>query len=101
MDYIKTPAEYRTIDEFPSVVDRRPDTTRQVQLPAGTVVVSADDHFAVKEDIFYERFPAGLRDRAPRIWTDGVVNHVGINGKSLLPEVFLSVAEENEVVIGS
>jgi predicted TIM-barrel fold metal-dependent hydrolase len=34
-------------------------------------VVSADDHWAVTEDIFFEQFPAHLKARAPRIWHQG------------------------------
>lgn len=39
-------------------------------IPAGTVVVSADTHWEVNEDIFLAGFPAHLKDKAPRIWFD-------------------------------
>ena len=39
-----------------------------VGLPAGTEVFSADNHISLAEDIFYERCPASLKDRAPRVW---------------------------------
>src|SRR5581483_11883084 len=63
--------------ENPLVKDRGSANLRQPQyrgaqaLPAGTRVVSADGHWEVTEDIFYERFPAAMKHRAPRIWFDG------------------------------
>ncbi|MGD9810518.1 MAG: amidohydrolase family protein [Sphingobium sp.] len=54
-------------------------------LPAGTVVVSVDSHHSLSRDIFYERFPTNLKDRAPRVWRADGVQHIGFNGKSLLP----------------
>jgi predicted TIM-barrel fold metal-dependent hydrolase len=44
---------------------------RRGGLPAGLKIVSADNHIEVTEDIFYEAFPARLRDAAPRVWLDG------------------------------
>jgi predicted TIM-barrel fold metal-dependent hydrolase len=38
-----------------------------IKLPPNTVVVSADNHWSLREDIFYERFPAHLKHRAPRL----------------------------------
>ncbi|EPQ45600.1 hypothetical protein MMSP_1361 [Mycobacterium sp. 012931] len=38
-----------------------------VGLPEGTVVFSADNHISLAADIFYERFPDDLKDKAPRI----------------------------------
>ena len=35
------------------------------------LVVSADSHFEVSEDIYRDRLPAHLRDKAPRVWFDG------------------------------
>jgi predicted TIM-barrel fold metal-dependent hydrolase len=54
-----------------SINDRPPPSLDDLRLPAGLEVVSADDHWSVTEDIFYESFPPHLRDRAPRIWHDG------------------------------
>ncbi len=57
-------------------------------LPAGTTVVSADSHLALAEDIWYENFPARLRDKAPRIWFDEEIGlfHIGVDGKSFYPQ---------------
>ncbi|MDG2307694.1 MAG: amidohydrolase family protein [Candidatus Binatia bacterium] len=52
-----------------------------LQLPPGTVVVSADSHWEIAEDIFVERLPAKFRDMAPRIWTDNVVQFGFSDGK--------------------
>jgi predicted TIM-barrel fold metal-dependent hydrolase len=42
----------------------------------------------VTGDIFYERFPAHLKDRAPRLWTDDEGRHNWyMNGESLIPPV--------------
>lgn len=38
-----------------------------VKLPSKTTVVSVDNHWSIHEDIFYERFPAHLKNEAPRL----------------------------------
>ncbi|MGE0775272.1 MAG: amidohydrolase family protein [Sphingomonadaceae bacterium] len=44
---------------------------RRFDLPPGTLVVSADSHYPLTQDIFYENFPKHLRDRATRVlWDD-------------------------------
>ena len=53
------------------MVDRVAQQARRGGLPAGLKIVSADNHIEVTEDIFYEAFPARLRDAAPRVWLDG------------------------------
>lgn len=42
------------------------------KLPAGTRVISADNHWDVVEDIFVQRLPEHLKARAPRVWLDKV-----------------------------
>jgi predicted TIM-barrel fold metal-dependent hydrolase len=49
---------------------REPDRSRSNDTLADMVVVSADSHFEMSADIFYENFPAHLKDRAPRVWFD-------------------------------
>jgi predicted TIM-barrel fold metal-dependent hydrolase len=34
-------------------------------------VISPDNHWEITEDIFYENFPAHLKEQAPRVWHDG------------------------------
>jgi predicted TIM-barrel fold metal-dependent hydrolase len=53
------------------MVDRAADPVTAAELPAGLEIVSADNHIEVTEDIFYEAFPARLRDQAPRVWFEG------------------------------
>lgn len=45
--------------------DRRPGPLRDSGLPADVEVVSADDHISLSENIFVERFPESMKDRAP------------------------------------
>jgi predicted TIM-barrel fold metal-dependent hydrolase len=40
-------------------------------LPKEIEVISADNHWEITEDIFYENFPEHLKERAPRVWFDG------------------------------
>jgi predicted TIM-barrel fold metal-dependent hydrolase len=52
------------------IIDREAEKFDSLNLPKGLTVVSADNHIELTEDIFYERFPARLRDKAPRVWFD-------------------------------
>jgi predicted TIM-barrel fold metal-dependent hydrolase len=51
---------------------------RKLQTPGpnpiltGDDIISADSHWEVTDDIFYERFPAHLKDKAPRVWFDRI-----------------------------
>ena len=45
----------------------QPKPEGKMELPEGTIVVSADNHWSVVDDIFYENFPAHLKEKAPRI----------------------------------
>jgi predicted TIM-barrel fold metal-dependent hydrolase len=80
--------------------DRTPEVGSREILPAGTVVVSADNHFSVDKDIFYERFPARLKDRAPRVWWDNGVCHIGMDGKSFLTPRLEQLTPTYELVPG-
>ncbi|KAA0107709.1 amidohydrolase [Mycolicibacterium sp. P1-5] len=51
------------------IVDRTSQPRDAKNLPDLTLV-SADNHIELTEDIFYQRFPARLRDKAPRVWFD-------------------------------
>jgi predicted TIM-barrel fold metal-dependent hydrolase len=52
------------------IVDREAQSPDGVKLPQGLTLVSADNHIELTEDVFYENFPARLRDAAPRVWFD-------------------------------
>ncbi len=77
--------------------DRLPQTSGDTGLPAGTLVFSADDHVSVGEDIFYDNFPAHLKEYAPRLWRDeNGVFQIGMNGRSFLPDAFVEVVSHFE-----
>jgi predicted TIM-barrel fold metal-dependent hydrolase len=48
--------------------ERSPQAPIGLRLPEGQLVVSADSHWEVSEDIFHDRFPSRLKDKAPRVW---------------------------------
>jgi predicted TIM-barrel fold metal-dependent hydrolase len=61
------------------IVDRKAQPLDPARLPRGLSLVSADNHIEITEDVFYERFPAGARETAPRVWFD-TYWHVGFKG---------------------
>jgi hypothetical protein len=62
-----------------------------VGLPAGTEIFSADNHISMADDIFYERFPEDLKEKAPRIWYEDGAYMVGLKARSMLPGDFSRV----------
>jgi predicted TIM-barrel fold metal-dependent hydrolase len=70
-------------------------------LPDGTVVFSADNHISLGEDLFYERFPAAMRDRAPRVWFQDGAWVIGADGKAFLPPEFTGVLMQYDPLAGS
>ena len=64
--------------------DRHPGPVVDVGLPVGTEVFSADDHISLAEDIFYERFPDSMKERAPRVMNVDGGWVLGVDGKSIL-----------------
>lgn len=54
------------------------------ELPAGTVVISADSHW-LEGDIWVDRFPEHLKDRAPRVFFANGGWEVELGGKRLTP----------------
>lgn len=53
-------------------------------VPAGTVVVSADSHWLEEADLWVERFPSHLKDRAPRMFNNGVGWEMEVDGKTFI-----------------
>lgn len=53
------------------VADRVIVPDESTELPAGIEVISADNHWEITEDIFFENFPEHLKERAPRVWFEG------------------------------
>ena len=90
---------------FPSEVmgapyDRKPQKDGDLGLPVDTVVVSADSHISLAEDIWYERFPASMKDRAPRVWYDDGGFQFGSKDKPMLPEQFRMALNQFESLPG-
>jgi predicted TIM-barrel fold metal-dependent hydrolase len=87
------------------VMDRIAPPSR-IRLPAGTVVVSADDHLSHCEDIWFDAFPAHFRDKAPRVWFDepSRIYHLGFNSpeglKSTYPDGALPMVRSMELAQG-
>jgi predicted TIM-barrel fold metal-dependent hydrolase len=69
------------------VVDRRPQPPAEPASAEG-IVVSADNHWPLSEDIFYEAFPRDLKDKAPRIWWDeeAGIFQMGEGFKTVIPK---------------
>jgi predicted TIM-barrel fold metal-dependent hydrolase len=72
-----------------------------VGLPDGTVVFSADNHISLADDIFYQRFPEALKDKAPRIWYEDGAYQVGRKGQSFLPGDFSAVLMQYDDLPGA
>ena len=53
------------------IINRTAQSKGDMHLPEGTKLISADNHWEITEDIFYEHFPAHLKEKAPRVWFDG------------------------------
>jgi predicted TIM-barrel fold metal-dependent hydrolase len=81
--------------------DRNPQQRGDIVLPSGTVTVSTDNHWSLTEDIFYQRFPAHLRDKAPRLEkTEDGAYHWSVGGNSLIPPCMYKVFATYETVAG-
>jgi len=81
--------------------DRHPGPPIDLGLPAGTEVFSADGHISLAEDIFYERFPESMKDRAPRVMNVDGGWVIGVDGKSVLVPEFIEVLTQYDPVAGS
>ena len=88
---------------FGAPKDRLGHATGTVGLPAGTEVFSADDHISLADDIFHERFPASMKDRAPRvILEDGAWTlAAGGSDKGFLPKEFTAVLMQYDPLEGA
>lgn len=67
--------------------------------PAGTVVVSSDDH-VVESDLWIERLPSADRDRAPRMTADETGFHLTMGDRSLDTPGFNSLVVEGRPGMG-
>ncbi len=81
--------------------DRHPSPSVDLGLPAGTEVFSADDHISLADDIFYERFPESMKERAPRVMNVDGGWVIGIDGRSILVPEFIEVLTQYDPLPGS
>ena len=81
--------------------DRHPGPLRDLGLPTGSEVVSADDHISLAEDIFHQRLPEAMRDRAPRVMNVDGGWVLGIDGTSILVPEFIEVLTQYDPLPGS
>jgi predicted TIM-barrel fold metal-dependent hydrolase len=70
-------------------------------LPADTRVFSADNHISLGEDIFYDRFPEALKDRAPRVVYRDDTWNLAFGDKLLLAPAFTGVLMQYDPLPGS
>lgn len=81
--------------------NRRPGPLVDTGLPAGTEVVSADDHISLADDIFHERFPESMKDRAPRVVNLDGAWVVAADGQAAMVREFAQVLTQYDPVPGS
>lgn len=81
--------------------DRRPGPLVDVGLPPGTEVFSADDHISLAEDLFYERLPESMKDRAPRVMNVDGGWVVGVADQAILVKEFIDVLTQYDPLPGS
>ena len=81
--------------------DRHPGPVTDVGLPAGTEVFSADNHISLAEDIFYEQFPASMKDRAPRVVNVDGGWVVAADTTPILVKEFIQVLTQYDPIPGS
>ena len=86
---------------FAAPKDRHGNATEPVGLPAGTEVFSADDHISLAEDIFYEKFPASMKEQAPRVVNDDGAWTLAFGGKAFLPKEFTAVLTQYDPLAGA
>ena len=82
--------------------DRRghADSTES-RLPAGTEVFSADNHISLGQDIFVDRFPTAMQDRAPRVVFQNDTWNLAFGDKLLLAPAFSGVLMQYDPLPGS
>ena len=86
---------------FGAPKDRKGHATGSVGLPAGTEVFSADNHISLSEDIFYEQFPASMKEQAPRVVREDGAWTLAIGGKTFLPREFTAVLQQYDPLAGA
>jgi predicted TIM-barrel fold metal-dependent hydrolase len=88
-------------DGFGPPKDRLGTSTGSAGLAPGTEVFSADDHISLAEDIFFERFPESMKDKAPRVVYEDGAWTLAVGGKGFLPKEFTAVLMQYDPLAGS
>src|SRR5262245_59508886 len=88
-------------DRLGAPKDRRPGEVVDLGLPHGTQVFSADDHISLARDIWFEQFPEGMKERAPRVMNVDGGWVIGMNGACVLPAAFVEVLTQYDPLPGS
>ena len=70
-------------------------------LPAGTPIFSADNHLSLGHDIFRERFPESMKDKAPQVLFEDGAWTLGFGGKGFLPPAFTLVLQQYDSLSGA
>ncbi len=70
-------------------------------LPPGTPIFSADNHISLAQDIFRERFPVALREKAPEVLYEDGAWTLGFGGKGFLPPAFTLVLQQYDPLPGA
>jgi predicted TIM-barrel fold metal-dependent hydrolase len=86
------PARDEFVLEIPEMVGiplaaKRSAQAKTREWPAGTRIISADDHM-IERDCWIDRFPASMKDRAPRVEFKDGAYHFSIAGQPMIPEAF-------------
>lgn len=79
--------------------DRKPQATGGTW-PTGTRLISPDSHWLETGDVWVSRFPAHLRDKAPRIVWEGKGWNIVASGRRIFPEAFVDAMQSFEVIPG-
>ncbi|HEX2591485.1 MAG TPA: amidohydrolase family protein [Rhizomicrobium sp.] len=86
------PARDEFVLEIPEMIGiplaaKRSAQAKTREWPAGTRIISADDHM-IERDCWIDRFPASMKDRAPRVEFKDGAYHFSIAGQPMIPEAF-------------
>jgi hypothetical protein len=76
---------------------RQLDTSRVDDALRDLVVISADSHFELSDDIFYKNFPSHLKAKAPRVWDPRAkgaeIRSVDLHNVDSLPQLIFYSAD--------
>ena len=86
---------------FGAPKDRQVSSNAPSGLRPGVEVFSADNHISLGEDIFYQRFPASMKEQAPQVRYEGNAWTLAIGGNTFLPPEFNDVLMQYDPLEGA